>query len=362
MSITIKQLNVKNEIMKFIKMVSPGTDFRQGLDNILKANTGAIIVLGDDEEVMNLSAGGFLLNCSYSPAKLYELAKMDGAIILSKDTKHIISANTQLEPSPNVDSDETGIRHRTAEKVAKQTGKLVISISQRRNIITLYYRNEKYVLRDSSKIIIKANQAIQTLENYKKTLNKAMGDLEAMEFEDSVSLYDVCKVLQRTEMMMKIVQEIEKYILELGIEGRLISMQLQELTTNVKEDSENIIRDYAMIEELENPKSIRLEIKELDSEELWDLTNISKILGYENSTGILDIPVMPYGYRMLSKIPRLPSSVLENVIEQFGSFQDILSASNTELEEVEGIGSKRAQVILDKLSRIQERAMQNRTI
>ncbi|MCT4661183.1 MAG: DNA integrity scanning diadenylate cyclase DisA [Tissierellales bacterium] len=362
MSKTVKQLDQKTALFKFVKMVAPGTEFREGLDNILKANTGAIIVLGDDEDVMSLTAGGFSIDSEYSPAKLYELAKMDGAIVLSKDARRIVSANTQLEPDANVGSDETGIRHRTAEKFAKQTSRLVISISQRRNIITLYYKNEKYVLKESSRVLIKANQAIQTLENYKKTLDKAMGDLEAMEFEDSATLYDVCKVLQRIEMMMKIVQEIESYILELGIEGRLISMQLQELTTDIKEDSENIIRDYAKKEVAEEPKMARKEIKKLDSEELWDLVNISKILGYENIAGILDQSVEPYGYRILAKIPRLPNSVLEKLIEAFGSFQSLIEADTDQLEEVDGIGEKRAKIIADKLMRLQERAMQNRTI
>lgn len=352
---------MKKDIYESLRIVAPGTSLRIGLESVVRARTGALIVLGNGDEVLKIVDGGFNINSEFSPAYLYELAKMDGAIIISSDCKRILYANAQLIPDQSISSKETGIRHRTAERVAKQTGVLVIAISQRRNIITLYKGNSKYVLRNSSEILDKANQAIQTLEKYKSVLNQAMGNLTALEFEDLVTVYDVAKVLQRIEMVMRISDEIEKYILELGNEGRLISMQLEELMSGVEDDGVNIIKDYSNIDmEDKDYEDIRNSIRILSSEELLDLYNISKILGYDTGAGSLDTNIYPKGYRILNKIPRLPSSVLENVINMFGSFQKILKASISELDLVEGIGEVRARTIKEGLRRFQEQSFLDR--
>ncbi|RKD33762.1 DNA integrity scanning diadenylate cyclase DisA [Thermohalobacter berrensis] len=350
-----------DNIYESLKMLAPGTPLREGLENIVRAKTGALIVVGDSEEVLKIVDGGFEINSDFTPAQLYELAKMDGAIILTQDIKRILYANAQLMPDPYIASKETGIRHRTAERVAKQTGQLVISISQRRNIITLYKGYSKYVLKDVSEILTKANQAIQTLEKYKAVLDQSMTNLSALEFEDLVTVYDFATVLQRTEMVSRIVNEIEKYILELGNEGRLIEMQLEELAGDVEEDGLNIIKDYNKVEDKDN-EEIREEIKNLSSEDLLDLTNIAKMLGYDDGINSLDINVSPKGYRILSKIPRLPSNVLENVIQMFPSFQDILRASISDLDAVEGIGEIRARAIKEGLRRVQEQSLLDRHV
>lgn len=342
-----------NEIYNCIKMLSPGTVLREGLENILKAKTGAIIVIGDSKDVMSVVQGGFAIDCDLTPAQIYELAKMDGAIVLSEDTKRIRYANAQLTPDPQITSLETGIRHRIAEKVAKQTGKLVVSISQRRSIITLYKGYHKFVINDASKILIKANQAIQTLEKYKATLNQSMNSLTALEFEDLVTVYDVVKVLQRIEMVMRIVVEIEKYILELGNEGRLLNMQMEELTNGVLEDRKNVIKDYCELKD-GVVQSVKDKIRKLSSEELVDLSNIAKILGYTEGISSLDENISPRGFRILSKIPRVPNSIMINVINKFSSLQKILTSSIEELDDVEGIGEVRAKMIKEGLRRFQE--------
>lgn len=357
----MREENIKNnEIFESLKILAPGTPLREGLENIVRAKTGALIVIGDSDEVLSIVDGGFNINSDFTPANLYELAKMDGAIIISHDIKKILFANAQLMPDPFIASKETGIRHRTAERVAKQTNQLVISISQRRNIITLYKGNYKYVLKDVSEILSKANQAIQTLEKYKSVLDQTLANLSALEFENLVTVYDVATVLQRTEMVMRIVKEIDKYILELGNEGRLISMQLEELTGDVEENGINIIKDY-IVEEL-NFEEVKKSISNLTSEDLLDLTNIAKLLGYDGGINSLDINIFPKGYRILSKIPRLPYNVLENVIEMFGSFQEILRASISDLDKVEGIGEVRARAIKEGLRRVQEQSLLDRHI
>lgn len=346
------------EITHTLKILAPGTPLREGLENVLKAKTGGLIVIGDSEEVMNIVDGGISINIDFTPAYLYELAKMDGGIILSSDAKRIICANVQLNPDPAIPSSETGIRHRTAERVARQTGAAVISISQRRNVITLYKGWSKYVLQDMNKVLTKANQAIQTLEKYKAVLNQAMISLSALELEDLVTLHDVCLVIQRTEMVIRIANEIEKYIIELGSEGRLVSMQLEELLVFVKEDGLNVIEDYKRTDE--SLKEISQGIRNLSSEELLDLTKISIILGYTNDVNALETPVMPKGYRILSKVPRLPAAVIRNIVEHFENFQKIIKASTEDLYEVEGIGEVRAKNIKEGLRRLRDQVLLDR--
>ena len=207
----------EDNITEILKLIAPGTPIRDGLENILRARTGALLLITDSEEVLNeVVDGGFFINEEYSSSKLYELAKMDGAIVLSGDLKKILYANAQLIPSSEIATLETGTRHRTAERTAKQTGELVISISQRRSIITVFKGNDRYILEDTDSVLSKANQAIQTLEKYKKVFDNKLNILNEYEFNDIVTLENVVIAIQRAEMVMKIVEEIQRQIYELG--------------------------------------------------------------------------------------------------------------------------------------------------
>lgn len=343
-----------DEILDLLKMMAPGTFLREGLDNILRARTGALIVIGDSPEVIKLVDGGFHINKEYSPAHLYELAKMDGALILSKDLKKILYANAQLIPDPSIPTVETGTRHRSAERVARQTGEVVICISQRRNIITLYKQSKKMILRDTPTIVTRANQALQTLEKYKAVLVEAMNNLTLHEFEDMVTLNDITFVIQRTEMLMRIVDEIARYICELGNEGRLISMQLEELLSNIEEDGLLVIEDYLIPIEGKSAEEARKQIRTLKNEELMDPVSICRALGYYGGINALDANVSPKGYRLLSKVSRVPMNVLRNLVDTFSSFEGILKATIEDLDNVEGIGEVRARTIKDGLKRLQD--------
>lgn len=349
-------------IGEVLRFVSPGTPFREGLENVLRAKTGALIVIGNTPAVQTIVDGGFSINCDLTPAHLYELAKMDGAIILSEDAKKILYANTQLIPDSAIPSTETGIRHRTAERVARQTGQLVISISQRRNVITLYRGPYRYSLKDIGVILTKANQAIQTLEKYKSVLDQALTNLGALEFEELVTLHEVALVVQRIEMVLRIKSEIIKYINELGTEGRLISMQMEELVSNIEDDAYLLIKDYCRQGEEVDPEDVLVQLHKLSADELLEPVNILKILGYLPSANLNDEPVFPRGYRILSKIPRLPASIVSNLIEEFSSLPQVMMATIEELDEVEGIGEVRARAIKEGLKRIQEQVFIDRHI
>jgi len=345
---------------QLLKLVAPGTPFREGLDSVLNAKTGGLIVVGYSPEVMQIVEGGFSINCDFSPNYLYELAKMDGAIILSEDLKRILFANTQLIPDSTIPSSETGIRHRTAERVAKQTGKLVVSISQRRNVITLYQGNLRYALKDIGVILTKANQALQTLDKYKSVLDQALTNLGAAEFEELVTLEEVANVMQRLQMVLRIRSEIRRYINELGTEGRLISMQLEELVSGIDEEEMWLIMDYCRELSEEKCREIRRELHRLSNDELLDAQTIVRTLGYPHANNAMDQSVSPRGFRMLHKIPRLPSMIISNLVERFSFLPHIMMATIEELDEVDGIGEVRARAIKEGLKRIQEQVFIDR--
>ena len=346
-----------NEIIEVLKTIAPGTQIREGLENILKAKTGGLIVIGDGKEVMDIVDGGFNINVEYSPARLYELAKMDGAIVISSDFKKILFANAQLIPSSSIQTVETGTRHRTAERTAKQTGDLVISISQRRNIITIFKGNNRYVLEDTAQVITKANQALQTVEKYMKVFDRKLNLLNEYEFNDIVTLENVIVAIQRAEMVMSVVDEVQKAIYELGEDGRLLEMQLEELVGDLETEELLMIKDYMVVSRRRSPDKVLEEIRKLSYEELMKSQVIAKLLGYEDFDNYDEVGVYTKGYRVLNKIPRMPSSIVENLVKSFKSFQHILSADIPQLDEVDGIGEVRARTIKQSLKRMQEQFM-----
>ena len=346
--------NGETQTIEILKLIAPGTDIREGLENILKAKTGALIVIGDSKQVMDIVDGGFKIDEDYTSSRLYELAKMDGAIVLSKDLKRILYANAQLIPNASIFTKETGTRHRTAERTAKQTKELVISISQRRNIITVFKGDFRYVIEDTAKVLTKANQALQTVEKYKKVFDGKLSILNEYEFNDIVTLDNAITAIQRAEMVMKVVTEVQKSISELGIEGRLIQMQLDELVGGLEKEELLIIKDYIAPGKKRTPEKVLNEILSLQYEELTNSQIIARILGYEIFDNYDEVGVYTRGYRILDKIPRMPSNIVENLIKKFKSFQHILSADIPELDDVDGIGEVRARTIKQSLKRMQE--------
>lgn len=346
---TIKE----DPLAEILKKIAPGTAIREGLDNILRAKTGALLLITDKQEVIDeVVDGGFYINEEYTSSKLYELAKMDGAIVLSGDMKRILFANAQLIPSYEIPTVETGTRHRTAERTAKQTGELVISISQRRNIITIFKDNSRYILEETGVVLNKANQAIQTLEKYRKVYDNKLSILNEYEFNDIVTLDNVLVVIQRAEMVMKIVEEIRKQIYELGEDGRLVNMQLEELIGGLEKEELQLIKDYLVKEE--KGENIQEQLSKLETDDLMKMQSIAKILGYESFENYEELAVYPKGYRILSKIPRMPNTIVEKLVKSFKSFQHILLADINDLNKVEGIGDVRARTIKQSLKKMQE--------
>ncbi|MDT7544131.1 MAG: diadenylate cyclase [Actinomycetota bacterium] len=345
--------------------VAPGTALRDGLERILRGNTGGLIVLGHDRAVEALCTGGFTLDVEFSATRLRELSKMDGAVVITSDLSRIVRAGVQLVPDSNIPTEETGTRHRTAERVAKQTGYPVISVSQSMKIIALYVDGRRYVLDDSAAILSRANQALATLERYKLRLDEVAGTLSALEIEDLVTVRDGMVVLQRLEMVRRIAAEIEGYVVELGTDGRLLILQLDELMAGVEGERELVVRDYLVTGSGRRQRTVEQALAELDvltGSDLLDLQVIARAVGYAAGAEALEAAVSPRGYRLLAKVPRLPRLVVDRLVEHFGGLQKLLAAGIDDLQTVEGVGETRARSVREGLSRLAESSILERYV
>jgi diadenylate cyclase len=342
--------------------IAPGTSLRDGLERILRGRTGALIVLGYDKSVEAISTGGFTLDVPFTATGLRELAKMDGAIVLDREISRIHRANVHLMPDHTIPSEETGTRHRTADRVAKQTGFPVVSVSQSMQIIAVYVGEIRYVLEDSGQILSRANQALATLERYKLRLDEVSSTLSALEIEDLVTIRDVAVVAQRLEMVTRIAREIEDYVVELGSDGRLLSLQLEELVTGVDAERELVVRDYLPTgRRARTSEAVLAELARLSPADLVDVSAVAKALGLGQGEH-LDGAVTPRGYRLLAKVPRLPNTVVDRLVEHFDTLQKLLSAGVEDLQLVDGVGELRARSVREGLSRLAESSILERYV
>ncbi len=346
---------MNEELLDKIRLISPGTLLRKALDDILRANMGALILMiNEPEEYPEIIQGGFDINVPFQPEYLYELSKMDGAIVISEDTKTIFKANVHLIPDPSIETKETGTRHRTAERLAKQLDKVVIAVSRRRNVITLYYKDFRYVVNDTSFVVSRVNQAISALEKYRKSFDRFILELDVMELENRTTLADAVRAMEKGLMVLKIDLEVKPYLVELGEEGRLATMQISELTENAEDLMKLLIMDYSS-EHLDSKEASEILGLMLKGE--MDLIGIAKLLGYEVQapSQMDDITISARGYRLLKYAAKIPMSVSRNVVERFKNIFSISRASLAELKSVEGIGDKRAKAILESINSLRMR-------
>jgi diadenylate cyclase len=348
------------QLLAALGRIAPGTDLRQGIEDIIRSREGALIVIGDPGELSFLFSGGIRLDVPFTGQLLYELAKMDGAIIVNPALTKIAHANVQLMPDPTIPSNETGTRHRTAERVAKQTGALVVSISQQRSTISVYVGQARYQLDPVADLLAKTNQALATLETYGQRLDQVLTRLTALEFQNAVVLDDVLVVLQRAEMTTRMAAEIERDCVELGAEARLIRMQLHELVGEVPAQRAAIVYDY----HAEGPgptAELALEgLHALPYRRLLEFERLAELLGYPRDVNPLDHSVSPRGFRILAHIPRLPDGVVKTVVRDMGDLDSIIRASQRDLEAISGVGTVRAREIREGLRRLQEHNLVDR--
>ncbi len=346
-------------LLGVLSKVAPGTALREAIDRIIRSGKGAIIILGYSDDVEPLLSGGFKISTKFTAQRLSEVAKMDGAIVLNDEIDKILWANVHLVPDPTIATAETGTRHRTAERTARQTGMPVISVSESMRIVSLYVDSQKHVLEEISSVLFRANQALSTLERYRNRLDEVSSALSALEIENVVTLRDVLSVLQRAEMVRRIADEIEAHVAELGTDGRLLQLQLDELMFGVEGERELVVRDY-LPDRRRKVESILEALAAVAPQDLLDVGNLAVALGYGDADEGVDQAVAPRGYRLLSRIPRLPDSVIDKLISRFNTLPRLMDATLDELDDVEGIGEARARSIREGLTRLAETSILER--
>ncbi|WP_336923840.1 DNA integrity scanning diadenylate cyclase DisA [Aquipuribacter sp. SD81] len=358
--------SVDDRLRQVLATVAPGTQLRDGLERILRGRTGALIVLGFDETVATMCTGGFVLDVDFSATRLRELAKMDGAIVVDtagRGAGTIVRAGVQLVPDPRISTPESGTRHRTADKASRQCGFPVISVSQSMSLIAVYLDGRRHVLEDSGAILARANQALATLERYASRLDEVTGNLSALEIEDLVTVRDVATVLQRAEMVRRISEEVRGYVVELGTDGRLVELQMDELIAGFETELSSVVHDYVGPDGSAAEAEVALAgLAGLGSAELLSLDAVAAHVAPTGSDGGLDATVSPRGYRMLRRLPRLPDVVVRRLVDRFGSLQKLLAAGVEDLQQVDGLTLSRARGVREGLSRLAETSILERYV
>ena len=328
--------------------IAPGTALREGLERIQRSHTGALIVLGFSPELQELCSGGFDLDVEFTASRLRELCKMDGAVIIDPTNWRIRKANVQLFPDQSIPTDESGMRHRTAQRTAYQTHLPVLSVSASMRLISIYVGKYHHIVEEPEALLSRANLAVDTLDRYSQRLDEVLQTLTILAMRDSATIRDVATVMQRMEMIRRITSEINEYLEELGSEGRLLALQVDDLVRGAGSERALVLRDY--IRDSSAVATAEAALSELASDRLVDLAAIANVLGlgvYDPSD--LDRMIQPRGVRALSLVPRLPWNVIKEITSHWENLADLREASVEDLQQIEGIGPYRAKLIRETL-------------
>jgi diadenylate cyclase len=343
------------QLRRYRALLAPGTPLRDGLERVGRGRTGALVVLGTNRQVEQVSTGGFRLDTPLTPMALRELAKMDGALVLSSDQSRIVAAGVHLMPDATIPTLETGTRHRTADRVARQTGVGAVTVSASMATIAVFLPDGRHVVEPSSVILSQADQALRTLERYVVRLRVLLNKLSSLEVQDQVTVKDVVLVLQRLEMVRRLELELADAVLALGTDGRLLQLQTRELDTGGLEVAELVARDYAT-------DTLTLDVAALHHLDLTALLEplvVARTVGFSEADH-LDSRLSARGHRQVAQIERLPTALAERLLDHFGGLQALFSASRSQLQEVEGVGEQRARTIREGLIRVAEAAYTDR--
>jgi diadenylate cyclase len=348
-------------LLKALERVAPGTLLRAGLDRILLAKMGALIVMNDSPEVLELCSGGFLIESSFSPQRLFELAKMDGAIVLSENGSRIVRANVHLVPDPRLPTSETGTRHRTAERVAESVDATVVAVSEELSVISVYHGHEKRTLQPIPTLLSRANQALSTLERYRERLDSVLSSLDALEITEQVTFRDVLFVLQRAEMVRRIREEIEGYLVELGSDGRLVELQAAEITLGFDSIFDAVLFDFLGVCNEAELAAVKEFLSSIPLSSLMDPLAFGRGIAEHSmceplidqdlyDRELLATPLESRGSRILGQVPRLPRSIVEKVKERFPSLKDLEASSVDDLAQIPGVGHDWAKSIKEYIA------------
>ncbi|MEM4181546.1 MAG: DNA integrity scanning diadenylate cyclase DisA [Candidatus Pacearchaeota archaeon] len=339
----------ERKMLEFLKKVSPGMPLRNVIDDIIRSDMGALIVF-DSPKITECIEGGFRVNCRFTPQRLFELCKMDGAVVISQDMKRIFYGNVLLTPSTSVSSNETGTRHKAADKTSKQAETFVIAVSERRKKTTIYFNGLKYSLRNLEDLLRVLSNNLQIIEKQREQFDELISKLNILELSGLVTVSDVCRLLQKSESILKIAQIMRKDLIEAGKEGNIISLRFRELTKNVEKIEEDILRDYS-------EKPLKRSKKILDSLTLEGLSDISSI-----ARVIFDFDltknISPKGIRFLEKVG-LGKKDISLLLSKFNSLDQIINSDQTLLEE---ILKGRASQIKENIYKLREEILEGKVV
>lgn len=345
--------DLSNELLKTL---APGTGIRDGLERIRRGRTGALIVLGYDDEIAGLCDGGFEIDVAFAPTRLRELCKMDGAVVLSSDCSRIRRANVQLVPDPSLPTDESGTRHRSAERTALQTGVPVIAVSQSMDIITVYADGVRHVLEDSSAILARANQALGTIERYRTRLDAGSDELFGAELAGYASASEVVGVLRLSELLRRAVESVTRDVVALGSDGHQLDVQLRELVADMEPNVRLLLHDYlvsaAGIPDEDDVDAALAALAGLSDPELLGPRAVAQVLGYPTDAEELGERVDPRGYRALARVPRMQYSLMDKLVARYVTLPSLLKAEAEDLAALEGVGPLWARHVRQGLDRI----------
>ncbi|MFM7693931.1 MAG: DNA integrity scanning diadenylate cyclase DisA [Actinomycetota bacterium] len=339
-------------LIEALELLAPGTELRLGIDDIIKGHLGALLVIAEPDEIAPLCSGGLELDIPFSAAMVYEVAKMDGAIVVDRGLDRILRANVQLMPDAELPTSETGTRHRTAERVARQTAAIVVAISQERDTVNVYTGGSRYQLDAIPELLTKATQGLATLQGHREQLERGADDLTIQELRGEVAIDDVLNVLQRAEMAARMIDEITRNVAELGLDGRLVAMQLAELSEGVVEERLAIIRDYRSDDATGGPQEVLDRLAALRYSELVVLACVRRAMGFADGA---EPDPRPRGYRALARIPALTDDEADRVVAAFPTYAALMHATLRELQAVDGLPPARAGEVQHGLRRLQDR-------
>ncbi len=341
-----------SRLNRALPLIAPGTELRDGLDRIVQGRTGALVTLGNNARLQALATGGFAIDVAFTGTALRELAKMDGAIILNDALDRILFAGVHLMPDASVETSETGTRHRTADRVASQTGVPTVTVSASMSTISLFVDGRRWVVQRPEQLLARANQALATLARYATRLNEATARLSAAEVHDAAAVRDIALVAQRLEMVRRLQQEVNGYAIELGTDGRLVRLQLRELVMGLDQLGTQLERDYA------GAAPLRLApLAALDSDDLAHPALIARACGLGDDLGLR---VSARGHRQLAQIAQLSPEVAETLVVHFGDLQALFGASTSDLLGVDGVDYAIARAVREGLIRLAESAYAER--
>lgn len=336
-----------------IRLTAPGTALRHSLDMIIAANLGALICVGDSDRVLAAGNDGFPLNISFTANRLFELSKMDGAIVIDRDLTQIMRANFHLNPDSSLPTTETGMRHRTAARMSLLTDAMVISVSERRQVVNIYVNGQSYQIRTVAELMTRVSQLLATLQTTRQTLDRSLLRLTSLELDNYVTLGDIASIYSQFELLSATDQNLQDIIAQLGVEGRTVEMQRMQLVGDMDHEYSLMIRDYASRSTVEEAQNIREQFQALAAKNELDIKNIASVLGYEDRKE--DSVMVPLGLRTLSRISVVREGMADKIVDEYGSLQELLDDIQQNPERLDEIGIRNSVILADSLLKMHGR-------